>query len=94
MTEGGKWVERESRSAKWLDVIIRRSDGQDFPAVMTNVSNGGCRLRSGETLRAGEAIHIEVPRMGGFSALVRWSNGSDAGAIFGRRSGTADSTSL
>jgi len=45
-------------------------------------SRGGCRLNTRAPLEIGEMIRIEVPRLGGITALVRWAKGFDAGAAF------------
>lgn len=43
-------VERESRSVKQMNATVPHNGGRAFPAVIRNVSNGGCRLSSGEAL--------------------------------------------
>jgi hypothetical protein len=56
--------------------------GSAFAAVITNISNRGCRIRTSETLVVGEVIVLDLPRLGTLSAEVRWSKLGSVGLCF------------
>ena len=75
-------VERASRCARRVNAFVRREDGREIAAVLTNISTGGCELMVGEPLTVDELVRIEFPRIGGMAARIRWMTGSYAGAEF------------
>jgi hypothetical protein len=49
---------------------------------VTNCTDEGCRLESGEDFLIGERLDIAIPRMGQLRAQVRWALPGSAGAKF------------
>lgn len=64
------------------DAVLVLSDGCERPVTMIDVSSGGFRLRSDETLPIGEHVFLRVQRYGDFPAQIRWALGDEAGGIF------------
>ena len=58
------------------------SDGSEQPVKITDVSSGGFRLQTSDTLPIGEHVFLRVPRYGDFPAQIRWALGPDAGGVF------------
>ena len=58
------------------------SDGTERSVTITDVSSGGFRLRTDDTLPIGEHVFMRVPRYGDFPAQIRWALGREAGGIF------------
>ena len=58
------------------------SDGSERAVKITEVSSGGFRLHSADTLPIGAHVFLRVPRYGEFPAQIRWALGSDAGGLF------------
>jgi hypothetical protein len=58
------------------------SDGTVHSVTIVDVSAGGFRLRTGDTLPIGEHVFLRVARYGDFPAQIRWALGSDAGGVF------------
>ena len=58
------------------------ADGSEHCVTVTDVSSGGFRLETEDTLPIGEHVHLRVPRYGDFPAQIRWALGSDAGGVF------------
>ena len=82
MAKRQQWIQRESRSARWTDASVRSKRVAEAPAVITNISTRGGRIRSAAVFEAGELIQIVVPRLGLIAAQVRWSERGDLGAEF------------
>lgn len=76
------WVGRKDRNDVSVDATVLRADGKSIAVTLTNVSDGGCCLRSDEPFRIGEHIGIALPRMGSVRAQVRWALPGAAGAQF------------
>lgn len=75
-------VERESRSARRVPVFIHRQDGREIAAILTNISNHGCQLKSAAKLSSDEFVRIEFPHVGGMAARICWAADGAAGAEF------------
>jgi hypothetical protein len=58
------------------------SDGSEHSVTIVDVSAGGFRLRTPETLPIGEHVFLRVARYGDFPAQIRWALGFDAGGVF------------
>lgn len=82
VAERRQWTKRESRSPTWVETSVLGSNGREVPVVVTNMSTGGCRIRSSEPLTAGDRVCLQVPRLGRLSARILWTEGTDAGAEF------------
>lgn len=65
-----------------VDAVVHRADGSQSPAVVTNISNEGCRLDGSDQFRIGELLTIAIPRVGRVKAQVRWALPGSAGAKF------------
>ena len=74
--------ERPSRSARWIDARVRSRGQPEIPAVISNISEAGCRIESAVAFEAGEPIEILVPRLGSVSAVIKWSEAGHSGAAF------------
>lgn len=77
-----KQVEREGRTERPVEAYVLTNDGREIPVVITNVSNCGCLIKAGGDFASGEQVRIEVPRLGGIWAQIRWAADGDAGAEF------------
>jgi len=75
-------TDRESRSTRRVEAILRRQDGREIGTLITNISNRGCRLNAKVTLTVDELIRIDVPRAGSVAATIRWISDGEAGAEF------------
>lgn len=74
--------DRESRSTRRIEAYLRRQDGRETRAMLTNISNRGCQLRPHEILEVDEMVRIELPRVGSVAATIRWMDNGSAGAEF------------
>lgn len=64
------------------DATLVLSDGSEHRVTITDVSSGGFRLQTAETLPIGDHVFLRVPRYGDFPAQIRWALGCDAGGVF------------
>lgn len=76
------WVGRKDRHPVTVDAIVRRADGSTSSVKLTNCTDEGCCLESGDDFLIGERLDIAIPRMGQLSAQVRWALPGSAGAKF------------
>ena len=58
------------------------SDGSEHPVTITDVSSGGFRLSSEQTLPIGEHVFLRAAGYGDFPAQIRWALGAEAGGVF------------
>ena len=58
------------------------SDGSEHSVTITDVSSGGFRLATHDTVPIGEHVFLRVARYGDFPAQIRWSLGLEAGGVF------------
>ncbi|WP_300973652.1 PilZ domain-containing protein [Sphingomonas sp. LHG3406-1] len=63
------WLARPTAERSW-----------DF--ILTNLSYGGCRLRTDAPLVRGDEVNLTVHRRGAIPAVVRWRNGHGVGLSF------------
>ena len=75
-------VPRRQRVEVAQDATLVMSDGTEHPVTIVDVSAGGFRLRTGDTLPIGEHVFLRVARYGDFPAQIRWALGPDAGGVF------------
>lgn len=73
-------VDRESRSIRRVDVFVHRQDGREIAALLTNISSRGVQLKTSEEFCSNELVHIDIPRLGGVAARIRWASDGFAGA--------------
>ena len=81
MREPG-WTPRNDRRPVDLAAFVHRGGGDRLPVIVKDLTEQGCRLSAEETLRIGERIKIEIPRLGFLDAQVRWALDGEAGALF------------
>lgn len=81
MREPG-WTPRNARRQVDLAAFVHRGEGDRLPVIVKDLTEQGCRLSAEETLRIGERIKIEIPRLGFLDAQVRWALDGEAGALF------------
>ena len=82
MASAPVWIERGSRTPTWLAAHAVLPTGAERPIFVTNVSTGGCRMKSNGGFQVGDVIVIAFQRLGRISAVIRWADGSSAGAEF------------
>jgi hypothetical protein len=58
------------------------SDGSEHSVTITDVSSGGFRLSTEDTMPIGEHVFLRVARYGDFPAQIRWALGTEAGGVF------------
>ena len=75
-------VPRRHRIEVAHDATLVLSDGSEQAVTITDVSSGGFRLQTGQTVPIGEHVFLRVPRYGDFPAQIRWALGRDAGGVF------------
>ena len=76
------WVGRQDRLPVEVDAVVHRDDGTKLPALVSNISNEGCRLNAHDIFRIGESLIIAIPRIGRVKAQVRWALPGSAGTKF------------
>ena len=74
--------QRPPRVAAMHSATLIDSDGGELPVTITEISAGGFRLRSSETLMIGEKVRLRVEKYGDFAAQIRWAMGEHAGGRF------------
>ena len=75
-------VPRRHRIEVAHDATLVLSDGSEHSVRVTDVSAGGFRLQTDQTMPIGEHVFLRVPQYGDFPAQIRWALGSDAGGVF------------
>jgi hypothetical protein len=73
---------RRERFPVEIDAVVHRDDGRKVAVKVSNFSDQGCRVETGEPFRIGERFQIAVPRMGNMKAQVRWALPGAAGTRF------------
>ena len=76
------WVGRKDRHPVTVDAIVRRADGSTSSVKLTNCTDEGCCLESGDDFLIGERLDIAIAHMGELKAQVRWALPGSAGARF------------
>lgn len=75
-------VNRRQRRDVEFGAFAERPDGSTAIVTVSNLSYDGCQLRSELSFRKGEALKLNLPRLGEIRAEVRWSEEGKAGAEF------------
>jgi PilZ domain len=70
-------LQRDSRRAGLLKVIIRSKHIADLEAVLRNVSETGLALRVSCPFSASEVIEVDLPGIGFVAGTVRWVDPDD-----------------
>ena len=81
MREPG-WTPRNDRHAVDLAALVHRGEGEPLAVTVKDLTEQGCRISTAVTLRIGEQIRLEIPRLGYLNAQIRWSFAGEAGARF------------
>jgi hypothetical protein len=76
------WTPRNDRRQVDLAAFVHRGEEPPLPVIVTDLTEQGCRIAAEETLRIGEQIRLEIPRLGYLNAQIRWAFGGEAGARF------------
>jgi hypothetical protein len=76
------WIGRKDRQPVAVDAVVHRADGTSAPVKLSNVSDEGCRIESGDDLRIGERVEIAIPEYGQLKAQIRWALAGSAGVQF------------
>lgn len=76
------WVGRKDRHPVTVEAVIHRADGSIASVKLTNVSDEGCRIETGDDLTIGERLQVAIPGVGQVKAQVRWALAGSAGAQF------------
>lgn len=69
---------RRSFEAKGFAV----SPSRDVDVLLTDLSYGGCRVKTDAKLEPGENLRLIVPRLGAVPAEISWFNDGFAGVRF------------
>jgi hypothetical protein len=75
-------ISRTPRVAVEHAATLVMADGSEHPVTITNVSSGGFRLSTADTIPIGARVFLRVERYGDFPAQIRWSLGTEAGGVF------------
>lgn len=73
---------RRPRRKVEFGAFAERPDGTQALLTLSNLSYDGCEVVSAESLRVGERIKLNLPRLGQIFAEIRWSAEGRAGALF------------
>jgi Flp pilus assembly pilin Flp len=73
-------LQRELRHEVRLDASALRGGGAATKAIVANLSLNGCCLIG--PFRPGERVIVKIPRIGSFTADIRWTFMGRAGARF------------
>ena len=58
------------------------SPARDSDVQVSDLSYGGCQLRSGDEFEAGEVVELRIIKRGAVAAEIRWANQGRAGVRF------------
>ena len=76
------WTPRDYRAAVALSGAAELPDGRSIEVEITDLSPGGCRVQSNETLEIGQQLKLRIESFEPLSASVRWSLLGRAGLRF------------
>lgn len=57
-------------------------DGREVAVTVNDLSKGGFRISTDETLMPGDRIQLIVEKDRCFQAIVKWALGNEAGGVF------------
>ncbi len=77
-----KYIRRSPRVDTSYEAMLINSEGTEAPVKVIDLSSGGFRIRTDETLFVGEEVRLWLERYGEFPAEIRWVLGGEAGGIF------------
>ncbi|WP_144095715.1 PilZ domain-containing protein [Croceicoccus sediminis] len=78
-------LRHDHRSRVRIPAGYRTDEGAEFATSVIDISETGCRLRSGvEPLSPGKGLSIAIGNLAPVSAWVRWQYGSFCGLSFTR----------
>ena len=75
-------IKRGPRVATDLKATLLRTDGQQIPVVITDISKDGFKLSTETQLLIGERVDLSMPKTGDVPVQIRWAIGSEAGGVF------------
>lgn len=88
LRNAGARVMRSPRLSVRSLVAVRRN-GRIMTCVMTDISQGGARMRSAEATAVGDQIVLLIPRLGSPHGAVRWQRDGVLGLSFAEKIGFA-----
>lgn len=74
--------QRQTRISLSHEATLIDSAGHRHRAVIRDISSGGFRLETDETLLVGETVRLLTDRDGEYAAEIRWALGREAGGSF------------
>jgi hypothetical protein len=75
-------IKRGPRVGTDLKAVMRRPDGEEINAIITDISMDGFKLTAEGQLFIGERIDVRLPKAGEVPAQIRWALGNEAGGVF------------
>ncbi len=75
-------IKRGPRVATDLKATLLRTDGQQIPVVITDISKDGFKLSTEAQLLIGERVDLSMPKTGDVPVQIRWAIGGEAGGVF------------
>jgi len=75
-------IKRAPRIEGRHDALIVDGAGRQVKVLVTDISGGGFRVKTGETFAIGEYVALRSDRYGDFPAQIRWALGHEAGGNF------------
>ena len=74
-----QWTPREARYPVRTPTTVTTAAGISGAALVSNVSNKGCRIATSLSLRPGERLKLVVEPLGLVEAEVQWTGHGEAG---------------
>jgi hypothetical protein len=75
-------VKRAPRTDVRRRATLVLSDGREVEVSVIDISSGGLRVKSEETLNIGEFVRLRSAQADDVAVQIRWSLGSEAGGVF------------
>lgn len=75
-------LDERSAARRTLRLEVSASDGGATRALVHNLSERGILIETSAELQVGEALQVDLPRIGMTTALVVWTHGRFAGCEF------------
>jgi len=73
---------RSPRVALGRAAVLVNSQGAQSDVVIVNISAGGFRVKTNDSVEVGELVTLLVERGVAFAGQIRWVLGEDAGGVF------------
>lgn len=76
------YIKRAPRVDLQRPAVLVDSAGNEYVVTILDISSGGFKVQSEETLRIGEVVILRVDGSGDIRAQIRWALGDQAGGVF------------